>query len=460
MRTLPLLLIAVAFIPVPVFAQVAFSEIMYDLDGTDADREWLEVVNLSASSIDISDWKFREADTDHKLTLFQGGPTIPPQGFAIIAASPSVFLADNPTFSGIIFDSVFSLSNSGESLSLKDGALIEVDAVTYTSEAGGNGNGMSLQKIGTTWVARAPSPGFFQNQDNSGGGTNQETTATSTAATSTAQTGEEKQKTNQGAPAIMQRVFPDAGGNQVSIVGASVTFDGTALDDKNKSLLSGRYIWNFGDGETAEGKKVLHTYRFLGDYVVTLTVSDSVQSIIDTTTVSVIEPPLSISRFVEGESGYIEFVNASNHMLDLSWWRIMSSGVTFVIPDKTAILPAKALRFPNAITKIVAGSPTVSYPNGTEAFRYLSGGGAGVSSTPVQAMLPKSSPRPLSNSTAIEERAAPRREDVLAAVSEAQGAQEGFMWYGALGGLLVASVGALIFIRRSGRSKTGYEIIE
>lgn len=37
-----------------------------------------------------------------------------------------------------------------------------------------------------------------------------------------------------------------------------------------------RYLWDFGDGETAEGVSVEHTYRKSGDYVVSLTVTDDI----------------------------------------------------------------------------------------------------------------------------------------------------------------------------------------
>lgn len=53
--------------------------------------------------------------------------------------------------------------------------------------------------------------------------------------------------------------------------GEEVTFTGQAEDLGDDQLA---YSWDFGDGETAEGAEVTHTYADAGDYTVTLTVTD------------------------------------------------------------------------------------------------------------------------------------------------------------------------------------------
>ena len=45
----------------PVFAgDVVINEIMYDLSGSDTDREWIEIYNKGTSSIDLAEWRFQE----------------------------------------------------------------------------------------------------------------------------------------------------------------------------------------------------------------------------------------------------------------------------------------------------------------------------------------------------------------------------------------------------------------
>lgn len=52
----------------------------------------------------------------------------------------------------------------------------------------------------------------------------------------------------------------------------SVAFDGSASSDPNGDELT--YLWQFGDGASADGKKVEHTYAKPGDYTARLTVND------------------------------------------------------------------------------------------------------------------------------------------------------------------------------------------
>jgi hypothetical protein len=55
-------------------------------------------------------------------------------------------------------------------------------------------------------------------------------------------------------------------------VGQAASFDGSTSSDADGDYLS--YVWTFGDGGTASGKTVTHTYITAGTYTVTLTVYD------------------------------------------------------------------------------------------------------------------------------------------------------------------------------------------
>src|SRR3990167_6884392 len=123
-----------------VYASVIVSEVMYDLEGADTGREWVEIQN-DGVAVDLTGWKFFEGGVNHGLTLIQGDISLLQNGFAVIADNAEKFLLDWPGFSGMLFDSVFSLSNTGETLVLRNSELADVDSVTYSSEWGANGDG-------------------------------------------------------------------------------------------------------------------------------------------------------------------------------------------------------------------------------------------------------------------------------------------------------------------------------
>ncbi len=61
------------------------------------------------------------------------------------------------------------------------------------------------------------------------------------------------------------------------VVNEEVTFDGseTMVTATPEGATAVKFEWNFGDGETATGKEVTHTYTRTGTFRVTLTVTDS-----------------------------------------------------------------------------------------------------------------------------------------------------------------------------------------
>lgn len=148
--------------PPPPEGNLVINEIMYDLPtGSDTGREWVELRNGTNSSIDLSGWKFSESGGDHTLTLNSGGLTLPSGGFAVIADNPIAFLADWPGFSGTLLDSTaFTLSNTGETVAIKNSLLEIIDQFTYSTTTGATGDGNSLQRTGDgNWIAALPTPG-------------------------------------------------------------------------------------------------------------------------------------------------------------------------------------------------------------------------------------------------------------------------------------------------------------
>ncbi len=134
-----------------------FSEIMYDLPGSDNNHEWVEIFNTSTSSIEVltgaggDTWRFNDG-SNHTLNLFQGTTTIQSQEYFILVDDGEQFLLDYPDYSGIIFDTVMSLSNSSSTLSLSfDGGDTFPIVTNYDSAWGADGNGFTLEWGDNTW---------------------------------------------------------------------------------------------------------------------------------------------------------------------------------------------------------------------------------------------------------------------------------------------------------------------
>ncbi len=339
-------------------AKIIFSEIMYDLEeGSDSGREWVEIFNSSTSAVSLLSWKFYEGESNHGLVLEQGSESLGSGEYALIVSNPSKFLLDWPQFSGTLFDSSFSLNNTGETFVIRDSELVDIDSVTYTLEWGASGDGNTLYYTGDFWSAGVPTPGTgtlsaVQMGDNSDQGSGQETpppvSPTSSAGNFT----------------VEQQIVALAGEDRVVTVGADSLFKGEALGIAGKKLENARYIWNFGDGTRKEGHSVLHYYRYPGDYVVTLDVSSGEYSASDRINVSANVANVIISR---GTQEVITITNLDENELNLSWWKVAVGSESFMLPEHTIILPQHEIHLSSDITGLRPNDSSaviLQYPNG------------------------------------------------------------------------------------------------
>lgn len=139
--------ISISIIPAPkaraqFFSDIFISEVAYDLPGGDDPHEWIELYNAGTSTIDLTGWKFNDG-SNHNLVA---PPSIKSGEFAILADDAPTFLQDHPGFAGTVIDTVMSLNNSTDTLSLirSDGSV--ADTLTYTSGLGASGNGKTLER--------------------------------------------------------------------------------------------------------------------------------------------------------------------------------------------------------------------------------------------------------------------------------------------------------------------------
>ena len=170
-RQIILLLICLLFL-IPYSSSLQITEIMFNPNGSDSGREWIELYNNDSHKINLSGMIFYEGGTNHKTEPINSTYIIQPEKYAIIVDKPSLFLEDYPhlnqsntTDSNItIFDSSFSLRNSGEFIAIKINDT-EITSLNYTiilqKISINEGFSLSLQNL--TWQSSncpGGSPGF------------------------------------------------------------------------------------------------------------------------------------------------------------------------------------------------------------------------------------------------------------------------------------------------------------
>lgn len=270
------------------------------------DFEWLEIYNRGQLPIDLTDWTFWEGITasspqgaNHKLTVSQGGFTLVPQAYAVIAQNAEKFKTAHQ-FGGIIFDSSWSsLNESGEQIGLKDENKNIIEAFIYLPA----GNA-SLERINLAlddysaknWQERASGDSagrtnddYSQDQQNQSAAQpdpsvvndNVKPPADESLIAETADDVEtsndapaldksDSVATTQPAEPLLESICEiraEAGPNITAGLGQEIIFDGSSsavLTTKPDDEIF--YFWNFDDGQQAEGVKVAHAYQTEGDY--------------------------------------------------------------------------------------------------------------------------------------------------------------------------------------------------
>lgn len=130
---------------------VVINEVMYNVPGSDTGKEWLEIYNNDvADPKDLTDWALLEGGTNHELSLVLGDIILEGGEYAVIADDADQFLLDHPNFLGTVFDSSFSLLNTGETINIINnlGASIGSELAYETLDSwGGAGDGTTTEKI-------------------------------------------------------------------------------------------------------------------------------------------------------------------------------------------------------------------------------------------------------------------------------------------------------------------------
>lgn len=340
---------------------LVFSEVMYDPDGTDSGREWVEVYNDGPAPVDLTQIVLVEGSTRHKILAATGTPAqLPADAYAVIADKPDLLAADYPGLA-FVYDSAFSLANDGEvlRLSLASGSP-DIDVASWTGDAGATG-GKSWQRSGEAWIAASATPGEENataealTLETEGEIPPAASVPSAHAATVGLSTYEPKQALSVSAG--RRRVVPPR---------VPITIEPAA---SFKGRLSFR--WSWGDGSSSRGKVGEHAYRLPGEYPVVLYVRGSDgASAVSRTTVTVQEPALEVSS-VAGKDGYVAVANRGSAELNLGGFELRrADGKRFSLAEDTIVPPGEVLRVTVDLLGFEVGAGkgvTLRYPDGSVA---------------------------------------------------------------------------------------------
>ncbi len=337
-------------LPAKLFAAgISITEIMYDAEGSDSGREWIEIYNGTGGSIDLTKYKFFEAGVSHGITALDSGVMLVNNSYVIIAENATNF---SSLYSSVpksqIYDSSFSLSNTaGEYLAIKDENGNILFDVTYDVSLGAAGDGKTLQLTsGNSWVANSPTflsgyTGSQQDNKNTEETNNSNNQNTTTETTSTSNTNGISFTPYKKDPEML--IVFDTPKNVVS--GIKNTYKATVYGYSGELVTGGKFIWNFGDGNTEElnyNNPVEHIYIYPGEYTITLSYKYNwyiKTVVISKINVTVIASPIKITKLYTNPFPAVGITNTKDIEYDIGGYVIRTKDTRIIIPEATYIGP-------------------------------------------------------------------------------------------------------------------------
>lgn len=369
--SLSLLVLIVFTLLFPFLAHaLVINEIMYDAEGADGGREWVEVFNEKDEDVIFTEWKLLENKVKHSITNVGGGEVIKKDQYAVIADNAELFLIDNPDYQGLLFESVFSLSNTGEELSLVDNNGNVVNTVSYTSSLGGK-NGLSLQLLNDVFISAKSTPGLvnaLEPYDDK-----QEESSKIDNTTNSQSESSHSEQISLSSGEMQKLITVHSGRERLATVFTPIKFEGLTRSQGNSKKV--KFIWNFGDGKIGNGKNVEHVYKHPGVYNVVLNAITGSDKAVSRTKVSVFYPKVILETKEQG----LLIKNKSNYEINIGGFELGFGRDEFKFPKDTIISSETDVLFDWSILDLRQPTSTTEF---TIDFYYPSGKLLGTSTRP------------------------------------------------------------------------------
>lgn len=353
-------------LPAAARASVIISEVMYDPPGANSKQSWLELYNDGTEPVDISKWSITDGATGSSGALSKhalnvppknggiGSASIPAGGYIIVADDAATFEAAYPSVPAVL-DSVFSVSNpdAGAEVRLIDAQGATVDTFSFSADPYASNKGNSLQRSAGQLVSALPTPGA----------------ANATEAYVPPQAQEDSSSVSSKTPSVSYVpppapvVFADAGADRTVVVGADTAFRAQAYDRDRAAFKSAKFVWNFGDGASAEGSQVMHHFSYPGRYDVELYITNQNYSASSRVIVEAKEAAVAMTALA---GGGVSIQNRAGRDLDLSYWEVAQGASTFKLPEHSVVLKDAAINIDQATLGFAATDAKLLYPNGAE----------------------------------------------------------------------------------------------
>ncbi|MFZ2205074.1 MAG: lamin tail domain-containing protein [Minisyncoccia bacterium] len=349
-----------------VFGSPVINELMYDLDGADID--WVEIYNPNSEDVDLTSLKLlvSNSTSNHGIVKHSGSEILHQGEYGIIVPSSDIEAFTNKWGnSGNIFTASFSLPNETEKVEINNGdKTSSLSSVTYNSTQGASGDGNSLQLINGTWKAALPTLGSTNNISVS----TISSTSTTSSNSSVSNSSNNESSYVQNTSTITKTKISEEPKIKTKILSKNLVFAGVPVEFQVKTtgysgetLSSGKYFWNFGDGDSREASgtdRFTHVYAYSGEYVVSLeyymNVYISEPIAVDKITIKVVPIQVSISKVGNEKDFFIELSNSSEYEIDISKWILSSGEKKFIFPKNSIIMPKRSIILSDKITQFVS----------------------------------------------------------------------------------------------------------
>lgn len=361
-------------------SSLSITEVMYDHEGTDEGKEWIEIQNNGTESIPIASWYFFENEVHHKLTPLNF-ENLAPGERAVIVQNEANFKSEFTNSAIKIIKSSFSLNNEGETIELRNKEKVSTSSVTYDPSVGGAGNGTTYGLIGSTWTMTDMSPGLA-NKAGQASADDEDTDESDSDEDDSDETTTEYSDESDAIelPSKVKEEFEPYYRPYINFETSVLAKNASRYrigvfhveEDKNTQEIDGFYYVNFGDGTGVYSETRIdtyHAYPSSGNYVLTFEFYNSKLAreigedpdVLYRKTIKVLDETISVLGL--DTYGGIILENNNKQSINIQDWKIVLPGKIYTFP-KYSMISGKS--------KIVVSPKTLGFNISTRELLQLS----------------------------------------------------------------------------------------